>query len=161
VGFKAGEFSVYDTSEKHVQYRIESSYGLMQNLKVIAQSSKQEIGRLQAKLNLLLYKAEISILDSQTNQWISGLIEQNFQILGSSFGITWNGHRISMENEVVSLTSRFYDEDRTLLAQIRVRPASIFVRKYDMKVFSNKYPEQIYLLTMAARDQLTSSKKTG
>jgi hypothetical protein len=161
-GLKAGEFSVFDTSEKHVYYRIESSYGLMQNLKVISQPSKQEVGRLQAKIKLLLYKAEISILDSQTNQWTSGLIEQDFKLLGSSFDINWNGHRITMKSEVGSLTSKFYDESQQLLAEIRLRPTSIFItNKYDMKVFSNKYPEQIYLLGLAARDQLTSSTKKG
>ena len=160
-GIKAGEFSIYDKSEKHVQYRIESNYGVMQNVKVISQASKQEIGRLQAKISLLLYKAEISILDPQTNQWISGLMEQNLQFFGSSFDINWNAHRISMESEAVSLTSRFYDEDRQLLAQFRLRPVTFLTRKYDMKVFSNKYPEQIYLLAMAARDHIISSKKSG
>jgi hypothetical protein len=161
-GFKAGEFSVYDTSEKHVHYRVESNYGLMQNVKVIAHPSKQEIGRLQAKINLLLYKAEISILDPQTNQWRNGLIEQNFKFLGSSFDINWNGHQIKMESEVGSLTSKFYDEDRQLLAQTRIRLTSIFItNKYDMKIFSNKYPEQIYLLGLAARDHLISSTKKG
>jgi hypothetical protein len=116
----------------------------------------------QAKINLLLYKAEISILDPQTNQWRNGLIEQNFKFLGSSININWNGHQIKIENEVGSLTSKFYDEDRQLLAQTRIRLTSIFItNKYDMKIFSNKYPEQIYLLGLAARDHLTSSTKKG
>ncbi len=158
-GFKAGEFSVYDTSEKHVYYRIESKYDILQNLKVIAYPSKQEVGRLKAKLKLLLYKAEISILDPQTNQWVNGLIEQDFQLLKNSFNINWNGNRITMENDRASFTVKFRDTNGQLLAQFRIRLASIFVtNKYDMKIFSNKYPEQIYLLGLAALDRITSSK---
>jgi len=158
-GFKAGEFSVYDTSEKHVYYRIESKYDILQNLKVIAYPSKQEVGRLKAKLKVLLYKAEISILDPQTNQWVNGLIEQDFQLLKNSFNIDWNGNRITMENDRASFTVKFRDTNGQLLAQFRIRLASIFVtNKYDMKIFSNKYPEQIYLLGLAALDGITSSK---
>jgi hypothetical protein len=161
-GIKAGEFSVYDTSEKNLYYRIESNYGIMQNNKVISYPSKQEIGRLQAQIKPLLYKAEISILDSQSNQWINGLIQQNFQLLGGSFNIDWNGYRITMETEAVSLTTKFNDANGQLLAQYRTRPASLFwTRKYDMQIFSNKYPEQIYLLGLAAREHVVSSKNTG
>jgi hypothetical protein len=64
-----------------------------------------------------------------------------------------------METEAVALTSKFYNEDRQLLAQIRIRPPLILKAKYDMKVFSNKYPEQIYLLGLAAHYRLTSSRR--
>jgi hypothetical protein len=160
-GFKAAQFSIYDKSEAHVYYRIESDYGLTQNVKVIAYPSKQEVGRLEAKIKAFLYKAEISILNPRTNQWNTGLIEQNFKFLGSSFNINWNGHRITMETEAVALTSKFYDEDRQLLAQIRTRPFGFLKVKYDMKVFSNKYPEQIYLLGLAARVHRASSGRKG
>jgi len=161
-GFKAGEFSVYDTNEKQLYYRIESNYDIMQNIKIIAYPSKQEVGRLEAKIKAFVYKAEISILDPQTNQWVTGLIQQNFQIVGSLFNIDWNGQQITMKSEIASLTSKFFDTNAQLLAQFRLRPTSVFVtNKYDMTIFSNKYPQQIYLLGLAARDHITSSKKGG
>jgi len=161
-GIKAAEFTIYDTSEKHVYYRIESNYAILQNVKVIVYPSKQEIGRLQANLKAFVYKAEISALDPQSNQWINGVIEQKFQLLGNSFNIDWNGHRITMTSEVGSFTSKFQDTNGQLLAQFRLRPSSIFwTKKYDMQIFSNQYPEQIYLLGLAAYDRSTSSKKSG
>jgi hypothetical protein len=161
-GIKAGEFTVYDTKEKHVYYRVESKYSILHNIKLIAYPSKKEIGRLQAKLKPFIYKGEFSILDSQTNQWVSGLIQENFQLFGGLCNIDWNGHRITMENEVPSFTSKFRDINGQLLAQFRIRPASIlWTNKYDMQIFSNKYPKEIYLLALAVRDRINTSKKNG
>jgi uncharacterized protein YxjI len=160
-GIKAAEFSIYDKNE-NIQYRIESSYSVMQSVKLIAYPSKQEVGRLKAQINFLTYKAEISILDSQTNQWINGLVEQDFQFIGTSCNINWNGNRITMENDIASFTSKFRNTNGQLLAQFRLRPASIFVtNKYDMQIFSNQYPDQLYLLALAAREQIRSAKKNG
>jgi hypothetical protein len=160
-GFKAAEFSVFDTSEKNIHYRLESNYGVTQNVKVIAYPSKQEVGRLQAKITVVLYNGDISILNPRTNQWNNGLIEQNFKLLASSFNVNWNGHRITLETEAFELTSKFYDEDRQLLAQFRMRPFVLFKVKYYMKVFSNKYPEQLYLLALAAHDRVRVSRGKG
>jgi hypothetical protein len=103
-GFKAAEFSVFDTSEKNIHYRIESNYGVTHNVKVIAYPSKQEVGRLQAKITVVLYNADISILNPQTNQWNNGLVEQNFKLLASSFNVNWNGHRITLATEAFEST---------------------------------------------------------
>jgi hypothetical protein len=161
-GVKAGEFTVYDTSEKNTYYRIESEYSGWQKIKLIAYPSKQEVGRLQSKISLFKYKAEISILDPQTNQWINGLIQQHIHILGSTYDIDWNGNRITMETDTASITWRFLDINKQLLAKFRIRPSSVvWTNKYDMEIFSNKYPEQIYLLGLAARDYYKSSKNNG
>jgi hypothetical protein len=160
--FKAAEFSVFDTSEKNIHYRLESNYGLTQNVKVIALPSKQEVGQLEAKIKLYLYRAKFSILNPQTNQRNNGSIEQNFKFFLISLNINWNGHRITLkEDGAFSLTSKFYDEDQQLLAQIRIRPGLPLKVRYDLKIFSNKYPEQIYLLGLAALHQVTSLKSKG
>jgi len=161
-GIKAGEFTVYDTKEKHIYYRIESKYSILHNIKLIVYPSKKEIGRLQAKLKPFIYKGEFSFLDSQTNQWVNGLIQENFQLIGGLCNIDWDGHRITMKNEVPSFTTTFRDSNGEILAEFRLRPVSIlWTNKYDMQIFSNKFPEQIYLLALAVRDRINSSKKTG
>jgi len=154
--YKAAEYTVYDIKEKHVYYRIESKIAILQNIKLIAYPSKQEVGQLQAKLKLLVYEAEFSILDPQSNKRISGLIQQKFKFSSDVFTIEWGEHRITMEKKFSSLTHKFYDSDGDeILAQFRIRLASVFwAKKYDVKIFSNKYPEQIYLLALAARDNL-------
>ncbi|CAF1030729.1 unnamed protein product [Adineta ricciae] len=157
--FKAGEFAVYDTNEKHLYYRIESKYFPLQNIELIAYPSKRTVGKLQAKLNLLLYKGDFSFQDPLSNQWINGIIEQKFNLARDVFTITWNERQITVQKDLGSLTNHFYDGN-TLLAQFRLRPASIlWARKYDMQIFSDKYPENIYLLALAARDHISSSKK--
>ncbi len=59
-----------------------------------------------------------------------------------------------MKKEFGSLTNIFRDSDgREILAEFQRRPTSIFwADKYDMQIFSNKYPKQIYLLALAAQD---------
>jgi hypothetical protein len=154
---KSGEFSVYDKSEKNLQFRIESEYSVMHNIKVIDQATKQEIGRLSSQVNLLQYTAEFSTLDTNTNKWINGVIRKNIQIVGTSYNIDWNNQRITMETEPISLTTKFFDSDKQLLAQYRTRVTSLITKKYDLQVFSNAYPEQIYFLALAARNH--ASKK--
>lgn len=157
--FKAGEFSVYDTNEKHLYYRIESKFSPLQNIELIAYPSKQTVGKLQAKLNLFLYKGEFSVQNPLSNQWVNGFIKQKFDLAHAVFNITWNEHQITVQKDIGSFTNYIYD-GKTLLAQFRLRPASVFwTRKYDMQIFLDKYPEYIYLLALAARDHTTSSKK--
>jgi hypothetical protein len=157
-GLKATEYTIYDIKEKHVFYRIESKFHLLQSIKLIAYPSKQEVARLQAKINPFLYKAEFSIVNPQFNQEVSGLIEQNLRLNGDLFSIQWGGSLINMEKDLFSLMNIFRDAlSGEILAQFRIRPASIFwTRKYDLKIFSNKYPEQIYFLALAARDGMIS-----
>jgi hypothetical protein len=132
----------------------------MQNIKLMSYPSKKVVGRLQAKIKPFLYKAEISVLNPESNEMVSGSIEQNFKWAGSVFDIQWSDYRISMKKDMVSFTSRFYDKDEELLAEFRLRPASMFwTRKYDMKIYSNKYPEEIYFLGLAVEDHVTQSKK--
>ncbi|CAF4672915.1 unnamed protein product [Rotaria sp. Silwood1] len=151
--FKAGEFSIRDPTGKHLYYRIESNYAVLHSLKLIAYPSKQEVGQLKAVIKPLVYKAEISILDPERNQFVNGLIEQNLQLFGSLFNIDWNGNHLKMETDVGSFTTKFLDEKGELLAQFRLQPSSIFwTKKYDMQIFSTKYPEQIYFLGLAVRD---------
>jgi hypothetical protein len=159
-GYKAPEYTVYDTSEKHVYYRIESRYNLLHNVKVIAYPSKQEVARSEKKLKLFLYKAEFSIIDPRSNRRVSGLIKENFKLSSDFYTIEWNGKRVTMEQKFASFTCVFHDSDGELLAEIRLRPASVFwTKKFDMKIYSNKYPEPIYFLGMTARDKTFSRGK--
>jgi hypothetical protein len=161
-GLKASEYSVYDKTEKHVYYRIESNYGLPSNIEIIAYPSKQVVGRLQPKLKLFGYNAEFSILDPKSNQWIKGSIHQKFQLFVSPFNIEWNGHHITMENERDLFTAKFSDANGELLAEYGIRRLSIFLTNtYDMKIFSSKYPDLIYLLALAVRDNRIGQGKSG
>jgi hypothetical protein len=157
---KAGELSVYDKSEKHLYYRIESDYGILQTIKLISLPSTQVVGRLQAKLKLLLYKAEFSTGDLASDRWINGSIEQRLKLFGDLFDIQWGKYSMSLKKKFGSFTNKFFDKDGKLVAQFRLRPSSLFwTKKYDMKIYSDKYPEQIYLLALAVIDHILSRSK--
>lgn len=153
--FKSAEYTVYDRAEQQVLYRLESEYGILQNVKLIAYPSKEEIGRLRAKVSLIVYQGEFSILDPQSNERRNGSINQHFKFGSYLHDIQWNGKAFHVETKAFTLTTEFREASKgELLAEYRLRPASIFVtRKYDMKIYSSKYPEALYFLGFAASER--------
>ncbi|CAF1082787.1 unnamed protein product [Rotaria sordida] len=153
-GLKGGEFTVYDSTGKTRQHRMESKFGITHDVRILTLPSKKLIARLKAKVTAAMYKATITILNSDSNQWTNGTIEQNFKLVGNKFTILWNGNRILMEGKAASLNTAFVEEPLgTVVAKFRKRVSSLFWRnKYDLQVLSNTYPDTLYLLGVAARD---------
>ncbi|UJR24664.1 hypothetical protein I4U23_006037 [Adineta vaga] len=159
-GLKGGEFSVYDSNGKVRQYRMESKFGATHDVRIYALPSKKLLARLKAKFTAAMYKATVSILvNEQRNQWSNATIEQNYKLVGNKFTIIWNENRIIMEGKAASLNTEFIEEPLgTVLAKFRKRVSSLFWRnKYDLQVLSDKYPDTLYFLGVAARDH--SNKK--
>ncbi|CAF1187330.1 unnamed protein product [Rotaria magnacalcarata] len=155
-GLKPGEFTVYNPTGKTTYYRIESHYGILHSLELISYPSKIVVGKLKAKLSLLLYKAELDIFDNKSQRWINGTIDANFQLFESRFTIQWNGRRLIMVSDAFSLITRFYDEQQPniILAKFRKRFESyLFVNKFDMEIFVNDLPDSIFLLGLAVKDR--------
>jgi len=151
-GPKGGEFTIYDSTGKTLQYRMESKGGT-HDVRIFT-PSKTLIARLKAKVTPVMYKATITILDQDLNQWVNGTVQQNYKIVGNKFTITWNGNTIVMEGKAASLDTTFIEDPQgTILAKFRKRISSVFWRnKYDLQVLSNTYPDALYLLGVAARD---------
>ena len=161
-GLKGSAYSVYDSTTDHQLYRLESKYGLLQNTEITASSTREVVARLKAKLSFLRYKAEISILDEESDQWIDGEIQQIHRLTRIVFNIDWNGERVTLSAEPWSLTRKFIDSDGTVLAQFRLRLSSfLWAKKFDLKIFSKKFPEQLYLLGLAADDHVNASTRSG
>ena len=159
-GFKGREYSVYDSTAQHEFYRLESNYGLFQNIEITANPAKQVVARLKAKLSFLRYKAEISILDAKSDRWIDGEIQQKYGFTVVTFNIDWNGERVTLKSEPWSLTRKFTDSDGKVLAQFRVRLSSVlWAKKFDLKIFSKEFPEQLYFLGLAVYDHVTASEE--
>ena len=109
-----------------------------------------------------MYRSEFSILNETTNRWIGGVTEQNFKWNQFLFAIRWNGHQINMNRKEGESPCRFRDESGELLADFRLQLTPAFwLKKYDVKVYINKYPEEIYLLALAAYDGEMASVKKG
>jgi hypothetical protein len=135
-------------------------YALLQTIKLISLPSRQVVDRLQAKIKLFLYKAEFSTGDLESDRWINGSIKQRLKLFGDLFDIQWGKYSMSLKKKFGSFTNKFFDKDGKLVAQFRLRPASLFwTNEYDMKIYSDKYPEQIYLLALAVIDHILSRSK--
>ncbi|CAF0929748.1 unnamed protein product [Didymodactylos carnosus] len=163
-GLKGGEFTIYDSTGKQQQYRMESKFGITHDVRLFAGKSKKEVlARLKAKVTAVMYKATITILDANSNQWKNGTITQNFKIVGNKFMIEYGGRQISMEGKAFSLDTAFRDQSGgNILAQFRKRISSLFWRnKYDLQVISDRLPDAIYFLGVAARDHSNAKIHRG
>ncbi|CAF2793138.1 unnamed protein product [Rotaria sp. Silwood2] len=148
------EFSVYDITEKHLKYRIESRFSFRHNNEIVVYPSKQVVGKLTGRWSMWKYAAYISLLDLSSNQWISGNITETSTLRMTEFTIHWNGTYIILKSDLDILPSTFYEKGRgNLLAQFKQRPASrLWVAKYDIGIFSIKFPEALYLLALAVQE---------
>lgn len=157
-GVKGGEFSVYDPSGKIRQYRMESKFGATHDVRLY-DTGKKLLARLKAKITAALYKASLTIYDSDSNEWINGTMEQNYKFVGNKFTIIYDGNRIVMEGGAASLNTDFLEQPvGNALAKFRKRVSSLFWRnKYDLQVLTDKYPDALFFLGVAARDH--SNKK--
>jgi len=162
-GIKMGEFSIYDSRKTRLLYRIESYYTIGGKLEVIDTSTKQVIGRLNNPWNLLLYKGNLTIFHSSSNQWIKGRIEKVFHMFNDKYIIKWNNRSVLMENPFGSLRTTFqYENHSRILAEIQKRSISfIWSNKYDLKIYSDYFPDCIYFLAIAIKDNINRGQSKG
>lgn len=159
-GIKASEYSVYDETEQKLLYRMETKLSLLQKLELFSYPSKTLVGRLNAQIRLFLYKGNFTLFDQKKNQWASGEMRRNFQWLGGSFSIYWKNANISLNVDPLSLKHVFLDSQGTLLADFTIRISSIFwARKYDMKIYQNTFPDELYMLGLAGEQRQTKNSK--
>ncbi|CAF1292351.1 unnamed protein product [Adineta steineri] len=162
---KTGEFTVYDNQGKITLFRMESKFAVLHNIRIFKGLNKKQnpIALLKAKLSFVLYKGTIAIFNKNSNEWINGTIEQNFKIVGNKFTIKYNNTEISMEGKTASLDTTFIDQsNKQVLAKFHKRVSSLFWRnKYDLQVLSDKLPDQVYFLGIAARDINNNRIQTG
>jgi hypothetical protein len=158
-GLKSGEFTVYDSTGKIRQYRIESKFGLTHDVRVVTLPSKKLLARLKGKVTAVMYKADITIFDNDSQKWVNGTMEQNYKLVGNKFTILWDGERMSMEGTGASLSTAFVGQSiGEVLGKFQKRVTSLFWRnKYDLQILSDKFPDTLYFLGVAARDH--SNKK--
>ncbi|CAF1625556.1 unnamed protein product [Didymodactylos carnosus] len=128
--------------------------------KVITYPSQQVVATYSAVIKPTTYLGSISILNPETNQWVDGQIKVNSQLSGSGFDIYWDNNVLTMQTKPELRTSNFFDTNGKLLAKFKIRADSIdSERIYYLHIYSNKYPEPLYLLELAARDHHTSTSQ--
>ena len=153
-----------DSLEKEIYYKIEPRFHLTQQLDVIRYPEKKKTARLGEKFQnfvfyIGVYRAELSILDKLTNRWIQGEIKETGLSSRQSYDIRWNGHYFSLTKAQKYRTYEFRDENNKVVADYFIQPDRGLRVKFDMKIYSNQYPDEIYLLGLAAHDRFLASQK--
>ena len=124
-----------------------SQFSLTQTLESVAQPSNEVI----------------SLLDPQTNRWIDGKINREFDFVFRIYSIRWNGRLISKETKYNPFHTEFYDRTNdALLARVNKRLLSLlWANTYDLETLSDDVPIAVYLLALAAHDHIESQCKAS
>ncbi|CAF1328991.1 unnamed protein product [Adineta ricciae] len=158
----ANKFSIYDSSETNLLYRIKSLYSWTQKLQIIKQSSEEEVvGELKWKFTLGQQKANFTVHDPDSNQWINGNIQKKFCFLCGKYFIRWNEQDIRIEKKGILSATLFIDDKRNqTLARLEKRPFALFkTTEYDLEIISNDFPDAIYFVGFAFH--VLSSRRSG
>ncbi|UJR29808.1 hypothetical protein I4U23_017352 [Adineta vaga] len=160
-GFKLGEFSIFDSSKKDLLFRIESLYTFGGKIQIINNSSKQVVAELRNKLSFTVHKANFTILDPVSKQWINGKFERQFHFFNRKYLLQWNQQNIRIENKFSSYTTTFKHDKRnqTLAKAERYTYSLIKPTRYDLEIYSDDIPDIIYILGVFVID--LSRKNTG
>lgn len=161
---KAHGFSIYGGNETNRLYRLNSKYAFSQTIEMLDQRSNQTIAKLHSVFFTVLYRANITVFDSQTNRWIEGRIQQLFRIFFDSYTIEWNEQKIIMETTWTPYTVRFRSQTETgpIIASVHQRLISSFWQPtYDLEIFSDQLPVPVYILALVARDYQKSKSSSS
>jgi len=154
-GDKAGQFSIYsDKAESKLSYRIESYYSPMQKIDLLTYPHKKIIGQLDGHQLGRYHEATFEILDTRnaSNKWLSGRIKRINKFFVDKYNINLAERRISMVGKFFSGTFKFFNEGGKLLASVKPVFHLVGPTKYVLKIYSNEFPDSIYILILAAYD---------
>lgn len=94
--FKAPEFSVLNTSGKHLHYHFESNYDFQHNVKLVHYPSKRVIGKKYSKRPNSAYEGKLCIRNWTTKGWSVGTIVQHPQWFATNYSIDFNDYHLSL-----------------------------------------------------------------
>ncbi|CAM4852201.1 unnamed protein product, partial [Rotaria magnacalcarata] len=162
-GFKGRGYTVYDSQGKKSLYRMEPQFGMTHNIQLFqGLKNKDPIAFLKEKFFTLFYKATIAIRNATTDRWKNGTVEQSFHMLTMKFTINYNNLDIIMKDGIMSWNTVYVDSfNQQVLAQFRRKMSWPFGReKYQLQVFFDKFPDQLYFFGFVARDHINEKART-
>lgn len=165
LGFIKKGFSVYDGTETTLKYRVESKILRTRNRKVQIYPSKEVVGKLNHWWTWNL-KADFSVLDPNSNHWIIGNITQLNKIKGRRpliYSIYFNDQALMMENHFASNFAKIYSksENNTLADYARRPPFNSEQFECVLNIFTNDYPDVLYILLFSTQKFLTVPRSTS
>jgi hypothetical protein len=156
VGNPLPEYSVYDTSEKKLSYRLKIVSSDIDTIILVDHPNKNIVANLEGEWTDKIFNVSFSIYDSKLSKWTDGNIKRSKGLFFDKFPVVWNGIRLVMKKKPFSLTRQFYEQPANkLIAQFRVRTSwtAVTRTKFDLKIFSDKVPDAIYFFMLAIVDQ--------
>jgi hypothetical protein len=153
--FRLAEFSIYYPTKSQRKYRIRTHYTDHHASILYAYPSGQIMGMLEGEWSKEIPRANISILNDYSNQWIDASIEQIWRKNDKHYAVVWNGTKIIIQGKFLSSSKKMYDEvEGKVLAEFR--PSSgLFVSpptSYKLTVMSKKVPDTVYFFAVAVMD---------
>lgn len=162
-GFKGRGYTAYDSQGKKPLYRMEPQFGMTHNIQVFQGfKNKDPIAFLEERFFTLFYKATIAIRNTTTGRWTNGTVEHSFHMLTMKFTINYNNRDIFMKDGIISWDTMFFDSfNQQVVAQFREKMSWPFGRqKYQLQVFSDQFPDQLYFFGFVARDHVKEIART-
>ena len=155
-------FTITDLVEKQIYYKLEPRFLPRQRLEVIRYLDKKKTAEFRIILHLLLRsRAKFSILNETTNRWVPGKLKEVSLWNLLPYNIQWNGHNLKLIHSAEPRTFEFQDEDNEELANFYIHPDLWRRRTFNMTIYSNKYPEEIYFFGLASLSDVLAGGKTN
>ena len=157
-------FTVFDSTGKVQLYRLRSSVTDMDEMMVVEYPAKNMIANAEGEWIDGKVNVTFSIYEKKLGKWIEGNIQRRVQQSPEDYRIEWNNQTCIIRVRWYTKTIKIYKErPEELIADFRHRARWLNKLKYnyDLKIYSDKLPDALYLLAlniMHHKDRSKTSK---
>ncbi len=145
------DFTVFDLSGKNQLYRLKTSATDIDSVMLVDHPAKNMIANAEGEWIDNIFNVTMSIYDKKLSKWIDGTIKRLKQSFTKTYRIEWNQKSLIIKCKFYTKTIKIYNErPEDLVAEVRHRARWLnkFKYKYDLKIYSDKLPDAIYLLAL-------------
>lgn len=162
IGYKAGEFSIFNTKKPLIQYRIESNYALGQKIQLIKSSTREVIAKLKSIWSSNPLRTRFAIRHASSECWINGTLSRIATKPLRKYIIHWNNTIVVMTNVMNGSTLLENEEqDETLATFTAISTSILGSKNYLLRIFSDVLPDAVFFLAIAVEDAFRQPKARG
>lgn len=152
-------YSVCDASKKCV-YRISSKSWLSIKFDLLVEPSKKIVGKSEGSNGGI----KIGLFNKQSNEWSHANIEHQFSVFKYKRIIHFNGQKMFVQHTALTGYTSFHNEtgDGVLLAESKKNILIVVpTNTHKLSIYSNDFPDSLYLLALAWIDVSVSRHSKG
>jgi hypothetical protein len=145
-------FSVFDSTGKKLLYRLKTSSTDIDSMILIDYPAKNMVANAEGEWIDNIFNVSLSIYDYKLNKWTDASFRKIFDLFTGKYQILWNNESLIIKRGFFTKTIKMYNEKQNvLIAEFRYRSIwrSGFTYKYDLKIYSDKLSDAIYLFAVA------------